>query len=214
MLRLGSTVLAILIVGFALVLFAGPQESQQDTKPMEAAADENLETATFAGGCFWCMEPPFDEIDGVISTTSGFTDGDTPNPTYKQVAYGMTTHTEAVEIKFDPSKVSYEELLEVFWININPTDAGGQFCDRGSQYRTGIFYHSEEQRKAAEASLEKLKESNRLSKPIVTPVKAATPFYAAEEYHQDYYKKNPVHYKMYRMGCGRDRVLKNLWGTS
>ncbi len=167
--------------------------------------------ATFAGGCFWCMEPPFDALDGVKSTVSGYTGGRLENPTYEQVSSGGTGHYEAIRIEFDPEKVSYQELLEVFWVNIDPTDGAGQFCDRGDQYRSAIFYHSEEQREAAQASKKKLKESGRLSKSVVTPIEPAATFYVAEDYHQDYYKKNPIRYKFYRTGCGRDRVLKKLW---
>ena len=173
-----------------------------------------LEKATFAGGCFWCMEPPYDELDGVVSTTSGYIGGHVEDPTYEQVSSGRTGHTEAVEVVYDPAKVSYETLLEVFWRNVNPTDAGGQFCDRGSQYRTGIFYHSEEQRGLAEASKRALDASGRLPKPIVTPIEPASTFYRAEEYHQDYYQRNAFRYKLYRRGCGRDRVLKRLWGST
>lgn len=168
--------------------------------------------ATFAGGCFWCMEPPFDALDGVISTVSGYTGGRLEKPTYEQVSSGGTGHTEAIQIQYDPEKVTYEKLLEVFWVNVDPTDGAGQFCDRGSQYRAGIFYHTEEQREAAQESKRKLKESGRLAKPVVTPIEPASTFYAAEDYHQDYYKKNPIRYKFYRTGCGRDRVLKKLWG--
>ena len=169
--------------------------------------------ATFAGGCFWCMEPPFDAMDGVKSTVSGYTGGHLDNPTYEQVSSGGTGHYEAIRIEFDPEKVSYPELLEVFWVNIDPTDGAGQFCDRGDQYRSAIFYHTEEQREAAHASKKALKESGRLSKSVVTPIEAASTFYAAEDYHQDYYKKNPIRYKFYRTGCGRDRVLKKLWAN-
>jgi peptide-methionine (S)-S-oxide reductase len=179
-----------------------------------ASADEpKLAKATFAGGCFWCMEPPFDELDGVVSTTSGYTGGKTRNPTYEQVSYGGTGHIEAVQIEFDPSKITYEELLEVFWRNVDPTDGGGQFCDRGSQYRTGIFVHDGEQRRLAEESKAALVASGRLEKKVVTEIYPATEFYRAEEYHQDYYTKNPIRYKLYRRGCGRDRVLEKLWGA-
>jgi peptide-methionine (S)-S-oxide reductase len=170
------------------------------------------EKATFAGGCFWCLEPPYDAIPGVISTTSGYIGGRTVNPTYEQVSSGTTGHTEAVEVVFDPAKVSYEKLLEVFWVNIDPTVKDRQFCDSGSQYRTGIFFHNEAQRKAAEASRAALEKSKPFRAAIVTPVEMAGTFYRAEEYHQDYYVKNPVRYKFYRNGCGRDARLKELWG--
>ncbi|HXV65459.1 MAG TPA: peptide-methionine (S)-S-oxide reductase MsrA [Vicinamibacteria bacterium] len=179
------------------------------TLPLSGA---ELEKATFAGGCFWCMEPPFDALEGVISTTSGYIGGRVENPSYEQVSYGGTGHLEAVEILYDPKKVSYEKLLEVFWVNVNPTDGAGQFCDRGSQYATAIFFHDEEQRRLAEESKREIEESGRLDKKIVTPIREATAFYRAEEYHQDYYTKNPFRYKLYRAGCGRDRILRQLWG--
>jgi peptide-methionine (S)-S-oxide reductase len=166
--------------------------------------------ATFAGGCFWCMEPPYDKLDGVIKTVSGYTGGETENPTYQEVSAGITGHAEAVQIHFDPDKVSYEKLLEVFWRNIDPTAKNAQFCDHGSQYRSGIFYHDESQKAAAEASLAKLKESGRFAE-IHTEITKASTFYPAEDYHQDYYQKNPVRYKLYRFGCGRDRKLDELW---
>lgn len=168
--------------------------------------------ATFAGGCFWCMEPPFDKLPGVTATISGYTDGKVTNPTYEAVSSGSTGHTEAVQIVYDPKKVSYEKLLEVFWLNIDPTVKDRQFCDGGTQYRTGIYFHDDGQRKAALASLEALKKSKPFKQEIVTPVVMASPFYPAEDYHQDYYQKNPVRYNFYRTGCGRDARLKELWG--
>lgn len=176
--------------------------------------EPELATATFAGGCFWCMEAPFDKLDGVVSTTSGYTGGNVDHPSYEEVSSGTTGHAEAVEIVYDPAKVSYEELLEVFWVNVDPTDAKGQFCDRGSQYRSGIFYHSDEQRRLAEASKKKVDASGRLPKPVVTQVTEATAFYRAEEYHQDYYQRHAFRYKLYRRGCGRDGVLEKLWGET
>ncbi len=178
----------------------------------QAAGREGLARATFAGGCFWCMEPPFDKLDGVISTTSGYIDGHVKNPTYQQVSAGVTGHTEAVEIVFDPAKISYAELLEVFWRNIDPLAVDRQFCDRGSQYRTGIYTHDEEQLRLAEESKDALVRSQRFDRPIATEIESAPEFYAAEDYHQDYYQKNPVRYKMYRTGCGRDSRLRELWG--
>ncbi|QQR73030.1 MAG: peptide-methionine (S)-S-oxide reductase MsrA [Holophagales bacterium] len=169
--------------------------------------------ATFAGGCFWCMEPPFEKLDGVLSVTSGYTGGTKTNPTYEEVSSGGTGHLESVEILFDPAKVSYEQLLEVFWRNVDPTDGGGQFCDRGEQYRTAIFVHDAAQRSAAEASKAALDAAKRLPGPVVTPILAASAFYPAEEYHQDYWKKNPLRYRYYRGGCGRDERLKELWGS-
>jgi peptide-methionine (S)-S-oxide reductase len=168
--------------------------------------------ATFAGGCFWCMEPPFDKLDGVISTTSGYIGGHKDNPTYKEVTSGRTGHTEAVQIVYDPARVSYEELLSEFWHNIDPTNANGQFCDYGSQYRSEIFYHDDTQRKQAEQSRAALVELKPFDADIVTGITQASTFYPAEEYHQDYYTKNPVRYKFYRYGCGRDKRLEELWG--
>jgi len=171
------------------------------------------EKATFAGGCFWCMEAPFDSLEGVISVTSGYTGGTTKNPTYEQVSAGTTGHAEAVQVVYDPRRISYDRLLHVFWRNIDPTVKDRQFCDHGSQYRSGIFYHGEEQRRAAVRSKELLEKSRRLPGPVVTEITAAGPFYAAEEYHQHYYKKNPLRYAYYRTSCGRDRRLKELWGS-
>jgi len=171
----------------------------------------SMAKATVAGGCFWCVEADFDKVDGVISTTSGYIGGHVPNPTYAQVSAGATGHTEAVEIVFDPRRVSYEKLLQVFWVSIDPTVKDRQFCDVGSQYRTGIFVHDETQRRAAEASKAALEKSKPFKAPIVTPIETATTFYPAEEYHQDYYRKNPARYSFYRSGCGRDARLKELW---
>jgi peptide-methionine (S)-S-oxide reductase len=168
--------------------------------------------ATFAGGCFWCMEPPFDDLPGVSATISGYTGGRKVNPTYEEVSAGTTGHAEAVQVVYDPKKVSYEKLLEVFWVNIDPTVKDRQFCDSGSQYRTGIFYADEAQRKAAEASKAAIQKSKPFKEAVVTPIEMAGAFYPAEDYHQDYYKKNPVRYKFYRNGCGRDARLKQLWG--
>jgi len=170
--------------------------------------------ATFAGGCFWCMEPPYDELDGVISTTSGYTGGHKQNPTYEEVSTGRTGHTEAVQVVYDPKRITYERLLEVFWRNIDPVTPNAQFCDHGSQYRSGIFYHDATQRRLAEESKQALEASGRFKQPIVTEIVAAGTFYPAEEYHQDYYKKNPIRYKFYRTGCGRDRRLADLWGDA
>jgi len=168
--------------------------------------------ATFAGGCFWCMEPPYDKLPGVTATISGYMGGRTVNPSYQDVTTGMTGHAEVVQIVYDPKKVSYEKLLEVFWVNIDPTVKNRQFCDSGNQYRSAIFFHNDEQRKAAEASKAALAKSKPFADSIVTPIEMAGPFYAAEDYHQDYYTKNPVRYKIYRSGCGRDARLRALWG--
>jgi methionine-S-sulfoxide reductase len=158
------------------------------------------------------MEPPFDKLEGVISTVSGYTGGRVKDPTYEQVSSGVTGHWEAVQVEYDADKISYSQLLDTFWRNVDPGDAGGQFCDRGAQYRAAIFYITEEQRRLAEESKQRLEESGRLAKPIVTEILPASPFYPAEEYHQDYYKKNPLRYRFYRSGCGRDRVLRRIWG--
>ncbi len=179
--------------------------------PSPAAAEAPLARATFAGGCFWCMEPPFDKLDGVVSTTSGYAGGDEPDPDYRQVSAGRTGHAEVVQVAFDPSKVTYEKLLEVFWRNIDPTVQDRQFCDWGRQYRTAIFTHDDAQRAAAEASLERIRASGRFER-IFTEIAPLEAFYPAEDYHQDFYKKKPEHYARYRSGCGRDRRLQELWG--
>jgi peptide methionine sulfoxide reductase msrA/msrB len=169
------------------------------------------EFATFAGGCFWCMVSPFDELPGIIKVVSGYTGGHKVNPTYKEVCSETTGHKEAVQITFDPAIFPYKRLLEQYWASVDPTDAGGQFFDRGESYGTAIYYHNEAQREAAEASKQALVESGRFSKPIVTPILAAVTFYPAEEYHQDYHKKNTTHYKAYRHGSGRDRFIESHW---
>jgi peptide-methionine (S)-S-oxide reductase len=175
-----------------------------------SAAEDELAVATFAGGCFWCTEADFDKVDGVVSTTSGYTGGHKENPTYKEVSSGGTGHAEAVEIKYDPDKVTYQELLDVFWVNHDPTTVDRQFCDRGNQYRPAIFYHNAEQKRLAEASKEAVKK--KVSFDVLTEITEASTFYPAEDYHQNYYKKNPVRYKYYRHGCGRDARLEALWG--
>ena len=177
--------------------------------PVQAATA----TATFAGGCFWCMEGPFDVMDGVISTTSGYIGGHTADPTYPEVSSGTTGHAEAVQIVYDPDKVSYEQLLTTFWHNIDPTVKNRQFCDAGSQYRSAIFYHDEHQKALAEESKRALEQAV-FGKPLATEVVAAGRFYAAEDYHQDYYMKNPLRYKYYRFSCGRDQRLKQIWGDA
>jgi len=168
--------------------------------------------ATFAGGCFWCMEPVFDALDGVISTTSGYTGGTLRNPTYEEVSSGSTGHTEAIQVRYNPAHVSYDRLLEVYWRNIDPTVENRQFCDRGTQYRTAVFYHDEAQRLAAEKSRAELDSSGAFAVAIATDIVAAAPFYPAEDYHQDYYMKNPVRYQRYHDACGRDERLEELWG--
>jgi len=176
--------------------------------------EPTYQIATFAGGCFWCMVKPFDSYPGIESVVSGYTGGETENPTYEEVCSESTGHYEAVQITFNPNEFSYEKLLDVFWQQIDPTDAGGQFFDRGHSYKTAIFYHSEEQRLAAMKSREQLEASGRFQNPIVTDIIAASAFYPAEEYHQDYYQKNPLRYKMYRKGSGREAFIKSNWEES
>jgi peptide-methionine (S)-S-oxide reductase len=182
------------------------------TSSISRAAETELRVATFAGGCFWCVESDFDNVPGVARTISGYTGGLLMNPTYKQVSAGGSGHREAVQIFYDPEEVTYAVLLEVFWRSVDPTDNGGQFCDRGESYKTAIYANSPEQKRLAEESKRKLEQSGLLVQPIVTPVQAAGPFYPAEEYHQDYYKKNPLSYGFYRWRCGRDARVKDLWG--
>jgi len=194
-----------------LSLAAAPNAiAASDGKTMPAKGEA---VATFAGGCFWCVESDFDYVPGVTRTISGYTGGLLKDPTYHQVGSGTTGHVEAVQIYFDPSKTSYEKLLEVFWHSVDPTDDGGQFCDRGNTYVTAIFANTPEQKKLAEESRARLMKSGVLKQPIVTPVRTAGPFYPAEGYHQDYYKKNPLRYKFYRFSCGRDARIKELWGA-
>jgi peptide-methionine (S)-S-oxide reductase len=182
--------------------------------PAVAQAPAKTAVATFAGGCFWCMEEVYDAVPGVISTTSGYMGGTKKNPTYEEVSAGVTGHTEVVQVVYDPARVSYEKLLEAFWRNIDPTVKDRQFCDAGSQYRTGIFVHGDEQRRAAEASKAAIEKSKPFREPIVTPVVVAGEFYPAEAYHQDYHLRNPVRYKYYKTGCGREARLQQLWGKA
>lgn len=199
------------LIGFTLLVLMGVLEpfslKGQDLQPPPPAG---LQTAIFAGGCFWCMVHPFEVIDGVISTISGYTGGSVANPTYEQVSAGGTGHRESVEVFFDPKKVSYETLLDVYWRNIDPFDDKGQFCDKGNQYRSAIFVANDEQKLTAEASKRKFEEL--FDRPIATDIRYAGTFYRAEEYHQDYYKKNPLRYRFYRFSCGRDARLKQVWG--
>ena len=201
-----SIIRSSIIAGLAALLFAVSNAFAQ--------AAPNTAKATFAGGCFWCMEAPFDVLPGVISTTSGYIGGTKKNPTYQEVSSGRTGHAEAVQVVYDPKKISYDKLLEVFWRNIDPTVKDQQFCDVGSQYRTGIFYHDEVQKKAAEASKAVLQKSKPFKGDLLTEITAATEFTPAEDYHQDFYIKNPTRYKFYRAGCGRDSRLKELWGAA
>lgn len=212
-----SKVLLVLLVISAAAL-AGCGKSATQTKQeaeQKAALDarEDLRTAIFAAGCFWCVEQAFDEVEGVLRTTSGYIGGSVANPGYRAVSAGTTGHTEALEVRFDPALVSYEKLLDVFWRNVDPTDAGGQFCDRGSQYRGGIFYLDENQEELARASKLALQNAPDAPKPIVTEITEATTFYPAEDYHQDYHQKNPVRYNYYKNGCGRPDRLEQLWGA-
>lgn len=183
--------------------------TEQGQQPISAQRNE---TAIFAGGCFWCMEPPFDKLEGVISTTSGYTAGHKKNPTYKEVSAGGTGHAEAIQIVYDPDKISYPELLDVYWKNIDPTAVNRQFCDSGSQYRSGIYFLNEKQETEAKRSLQDLQKSKPFEEEIATEILPASTFYPAEEYHQDYYLKNPLRYKFYRFSCGRDQRLEDIWG--
>lgn len=175
-------------------------------------SDGNIQTAVFAGGCFWCMEPPYDKLEGVLKTTSGYSGGKVPNPTYEQVSGGGTGHAEVVQITYDADKISYQQLLDVFWKNVDPLDGGGQFCDRGDQYRSAVFYGNAEEKRLAEASKQRV--AQQLGKSIATQVVPEATFYEAERYHQDYYQRNPVRYKYYRYRCGRDQRLEEVWGRS
>ena len=176
------------------------------------ATNDGLAVATFAGGCFWCVESDFDAVPGVVETISGYTGGTAENPTYKQVTAGGTGHREAVQIRYDPKQVSYERLLHIFWRSVDPTDDGGQFCDRGESYQTAIFVGNDEERRLAEASKAALAQSMVLDEPVVTPIETAAAFYPAEGYHQDYYSKNPARYRFYRFTCGRDSRVQQVWG--
>ena len=197
---------------FLLLVLGGGLLVGMNSPSISETAKGGQAIATFAGGCFWCMEGPFDELDGVVSTTSGYTGGQTVNPTYEEVSAGGTGHAEAVQVVYDPQKISYQELLAVYWPNTDPTTPDAQFCDHGSQYRPEIFYHDDKQRQSAEASKEEIKRTKTFSAPLVTEITQATVFYPAEEYHQDFYRKNPIRYKFYRFTCGRDARLATLWG--
>jgi methionine-S-sulfoxide reductase len=196
----------IFVVGFSLFI-AGL------TTMVQAEQAKNLTKATFAGGCFWCMQPPYEKLKGVSSVTVGYTGGSKANPTYEEVCSGRTGHAEAVQIVFDSAQLSYDELLDVFWKNIDPTTKNSQFADHGDQYRTAIFYHTPEQKKSAEVSKEKWQKSGKFEGPIVTEIVPAATFYPAEDYHQDYYKKCPLPYKSYRRGSGREGYLEKKWGS-
>ena len=205
-------VVTALVLAGAVVAWRVRAHVEVKDPPEGAMAPAGSAKATFAGGCFWCMEGPFDSVPGVLATTSGYTGGSKKKPTYEEVSSGTTGHAESMEVTYDPTKVTYAQLLDVFWRNVDPTDGGGQFCDRGTQYRSAIFYRTEEERRLAEES--KARAAEKLKKPIVTQIVPATEFYPAEDYHQDYYKKNPLKYKYYRYSCGRDARLEQLWGKA
>jgi peptide methionine sulfoxide reductase msrA/msrB len=207
----------LLLLALVVAIVAGCQKTEalqhevKNTMTQEEMTKNRI--ATFAGGCFWCVESDFEKIPGVVKVVSGYTGGNTENPSYQEVTSGTTGHFEAVQVYYDPAKVSYEDLLGVFWRHIDPTDAGGQFVDRGSQYRSAIFYHDEEQKRLAEKSKADLNRSGKFAKSVVTDILKYTKFYGAEEYHQGYSRKNPLRYQWYRMGSGRDQYLCNVWGT-
>ena len=211
-----KTLMVILSAFLALSGCQNPDAKKQEVQnPMQNTKKEDpvkVSVATLAGGCFWCVESDFEKQPGVVRVISGYTGGHKENPTYGEVTSGRTGHYEAVQVYFDPAKIPYEQVLDVFWRHVDPTDAGGQFVDRGSQYRTAIFYHDEEQRKIAEKSRESLNQSGRFKKPVVTEIVPFTKFYEAEDYHQDYYKKSPFRYEVYRKGSGRDRFIGETWG--
>jgi peptide-methionine (S)-S-oxide reductase len=205
---------ALVAAAVGMVVALGGAHAQVSTSTATGPAPAGLAKATFAGGCFWCVESDFDKVPGVISTTSGYTGGKVANPSYEQVSAKVTGHAEAVEIVYDPKRVTYEQLLDYFWHTIDPTTKDAQFCDHGSPYRTVIFAQDAQQLAAARASLASLQKSKPFKEPIVTEIALAGPFYAAEDYHQDYYKKNPIRYKYYRTSCGRDARLQELWGSA
>lgn len=206
----------LLLVATFVVAFQNQNKNtteRREEKNLLSEGHNKFDTATFAGGCFWCTEADFEKVEGVIEVISGYTGGHKENPTYDQVSAGKTGHVEAVQVVYDPEKVSYKELLRFFWRHVDPTDPGGQFVDRGSQYRSAIFYHNEEQRRLAEKSKEELSKSGRFDKPIVTEILKFSKFYKAEDYHQDYYKNHSIRYKYYRFASGRDQFLKKVWGN-
>jgi peptide-methionine (S)-S-oxide reductase len=208
------TLKATIVSAGALMALATTAALSGGPTGQAAPPGAGLAVATFAGGCFWCMEPPFDKTEGVVSTTSGYTGGEKAGATYEQVSAGGTGHKEALRVVYDPAKVTYAKLLDVYWHNIDPVDAKGQFCDKGDEYKPAIFVHDEEQKKAAEDSKKAFETSGRFKQPITVTVQPAREFWVAEDYHQDYYLKNPVRYKYYRWNCGRDARLEALWGTA
>ncbi len=200
------------LIALALSLGLGVAVAAEGPTRLAPEPPQGHAVATFAAGCFWCVEPPFDKLDGVVSTTSGYTGGMVVGPSYKEVSGGRTGHTEALRVVYDPAKVSYAKLLEVFWRNVDPVDGTGQFCDKGHEYRPAVFAHDDEQKRLAEESKAKLAASGRFQQPIAVAVEGAKDFYVAEDYHQDYYQKNALKYQYYRWGCGRDARLEELWG--
>jgi peptide methionine sulfoxide reductase msrA/msrB len=206
-------IIITIVILFGAIIVGFQHTTKQTSGKSTTMNDENstLKIATVAGGCFWCVESDFEKVDGVIKAVSGYTGGQIENPTYKQVSAGATEHVEAVQVYYDPTIISYKELLDVFWKHVDPTDPGGQFVDRGPQYRTAIFYHDDDQQRVALASKKELDESGRFSKPIATEILAFSKFYEAEEYHQDYYKKSALRYKFYRYNSGRDQYLETVW---
>jgi peptide methionine sulfoxide reductase msrA/msrB len=208
-----SIFLIAFVILIGLILLGFEKSNDKNFKQNEKSAlmkteSKNLKTATFAGGCFWCVESDFEKVDGVVEAVSGYTGGQKPNPTYEEVSAGGTGHAESVQVTYDPDKITYKELLDVFWRHVDPTDAGGQFVDRGSQYRTAIFYHDEEQKRIAEESKAQLEKSGRFSAPVVTEIVPLTEFYPAEDYHQDYYSHNPLRYRLYRLGAGQLQIFE------
>jgi len=204
----------IVLCGLILFGFQKMNDQKQETNLAMNAQYNNLPKATFAGGCFWCVESDFEKHDGVVAAISGYAGGLEANPTYREVSAGGTGHAEVVQVIYDPQKVTYKELLDIFWRHVDPTDAGGQFVDRGSQYRSAIFYHDDEQKRLAEESKRELEASGRFDKPVATEIVKLDQFYKAEDYHQDYYKKSAMRYKLYRYGSGRDQFLKKTWGDT
>lgn len=208
----GVCIARLLMIAGMLLMTQGILPIAKGAEPTMTGENQTEAVATFAGGCFWCVEADFEKVAGVIEVISGYTGGHRDNPTYEQVSAGVTGHLEAVQVRFDPNRVSYRDLLEVFWRHVDPSDAGGQFVDRGSQYRSAIFYHSREQQLEAERSKRELEASGRFGRPLVTEILPITRFYPAEDYHQDYYQKNPAGYQRYRRGSGRDQFLQATWG--
>jgi peptide methionine sulfoxide reductase msrA/msrB len=205
---------ALISIGMVSLLVGcqNPNNPQNPTRTIMNEEHKTIRTATFAGGCFWCLESDLQKVNGVVDVISGYAGGDTKNPTYKEVSSGGTGHVEVVQVLYDTAEVTYEQLLDIFWRHVDPTDPGGQFVDRGLQYRTVIFYHDDEQKRLAEKSKEELDRSEKFDRPVVTEIVKLSQFYKAEEYHQDYYKKNPVRYKYYRWQSGRDQFLERVWG--